>query len=231
MDIDDSVALVTGAGVGSGLAIAERLLGEGARVALTDLAETAALTALRERAGNRAAFVRADLTVDADVERVVEAAAGTFGGVSVLVNNAGGGAHPPARFPDATPEQWTRTLWLNLRTPLLATQLALPHLRAAGGTVVNVGSTAGSGADPYRWPEYAAAKAGLIRASTGLAEIDGVRVNCVVPDWLATDRALAELPEVPDTEPPPIPLSRLCDAVVDLVRDEDAAGRVVVLRR
>lgn len=231
MDIDESVAVVTGAGVGSGLAIAERLLDEGARVALTDLAETGALTALRERAGNRAAFVRADLTVDADVERVVEAAAGTFGGVSVLVNNAGGGAHPAARYPDATPEQWTRTLWLNLRTPLLATQLALPHLRAAGGTVVNVGSTAGIGTDPYRWPEYAAAKAGLIRASTGLAEVDGVRVNCVVPDWLATDRALAELPELSDTEPPPIPLSRLCDAVVDLVRDEDAAGKVVVLQR
>lgn len=231
MDIDESVAVVTGAGVGSGLAIAERLLDDGARVALTDLAETAALTALLRRAGDRAVFVRADLTADADVERVVDVAAGTFGGVSVLVNNAGGGADVPVRFPDATPDEWTRTLWLNLRTPLLATQLALPHLRAAGGVVVNIGSTAGIGTDPYKWPEYGAAKAGLIRASTCLARVAGVRVNCVVPDWLATDRALAELAELPDTGPPPIPLSRLCDAVAGLVRDDDAAGRVVVLQR
>ncbi|HEV7652935.1 MAG TPA: SDR family NAD(P)-dependent oxidoreductase [Actinophytocola sp.] len=231
MDIHGSAAVVTGAGVGSGLAIAERLLDDGARVALTDLAQTDGLAALLDRAGDRAAFVPADLTVDADVERVVDVAAGTFGGLSVLVNNAGGGADVPARFPDATPDEWTRTLWLNLRTPLLATQLALPHLRAAGGAVVNIGSTAGVGADPYEWPEYGAAKAGLIRASACLARVDGVRVNCVVPDWLATDRALAELAELPETVPPPIPLSRLCDAVVDLVRDEDAAGRVVVLRR
>jgi NAD(P)-dependent dehydrogenase (short-subunit alcohol dehydrogenase family) len=149
----------------------------------------------------------------------------------VLVNNAGGGAHPPARFPDATPRQWTRTLWLNLRTPLLATQLALPHLRAAGGVVVNIGSTAGIGTDACDWPEYGAAKAGLIRATRCLARLDGVRVNCVVPDWLATDRALAELAESPGDEPPPIPLPRLCDAVVDLVRDKEAAGRVVMLRR
>jgi NAD(P)-dependent dehydrogenase (short-subunit alcohol dehydrogenase family) len=197
----------------------------------TDLEETAALTALLDRAGDRAAFVRADLTVDADVERVIDFAVGTFGGLSVLVNNAGGGAHPPARFPDATAEQWTRTLWLNLRTPLLATQLALPHLRAAGGAVVNIGSTAGIGTDPFEWPEYGAAKAGLIRASSCLAGLDGMRVNCVVPDWLATDRAPAELAGLPDTAAPPIPLPRLCDAIVDLVRDEDAAGRVVVLRR
>jgi len=231
MDLRHAIAVVTGAGVGGGLAVAERLLDEGARVVLTDLEETGALAAVLDRAGGRAAFVRADLTVDAEVGHVIDAAAGAFGGVSVLVNNAGGGAHPPARFPDATPEQWTRTLWLNLRTPLLATQLALPHLRAAGGVVVNVGSTAGIGAGPYVWPEYAAAKAGLVRASTSLARVAGVRVNCVVPDWLATDRALAQFAALPDPGPPPIPLSRLCDAVADLVRDEDAAGRVVVLER
>jgi NAD(P)-dependent dehydrogenase (short-subunit alcohol dehydrogenase family) len=81
MDIRGADAVVTGAGVGSGLAIAERLLDDGARVVLTDLAETEALTALRDRAGERAAFVPADLTVDADVERVVDAAAATFGGL------------------------------------------------------------------------------------------------------------------------------------------------------
>ena len=235
MDIHETVAVVTGAGVGSGLAIARRLLHGGARVALTDLAETDGLRALLSGSGGRAVFVAADLTRDEDVARVIETAAAAFGGLSLLVNNAGGGAQAPGRFPDAPPQAWTRTLWLNLRTPLLATQLALPHLRAAGGVVVNIGSSAGIGTDPYWWPEYGAAKAGLIRATTCLARLDGVRVNCVAPDWLATDRALAELAALPDAEraavAPPIPLPRLCDAVVALVEDDTAAGRVVALDR
>jgi NAD(P)-dependent dehydrogenase (short-subunit alcohol dehydrogenase family) len=235
MDLRDTVAVVTGAGVGSGLAIAERLLGAGARVVCTDRAETDAGAAMLRTAGDRAAFVAADLTRDADVERVVEFAVRTFGGLGVLVNNAGGGAHVPARFPEAAPDEWTRTLHLNLRTPLLATQLALPHLRAAGGVVVNIASSAGLGTGPYHWPEYGAAKAGLIRATTCLARLDGVRVNCVAPDWLATDRALAEFAALPQAERaatrPPIPLPRLCDAVVALIEDEESAGEVVVIDR
>jgi NAD(P)-dependent dehydrogenase (short-subunit alcohol dehydrogenase family) len=235
MDIQDTVAVVTGAGVGSGLAIAERLLDAGARVVLTDRVETEGSTELLRIAGNRAAFVGADLTRDADVEQVVEFAVRSFGRLDVLVNNAGGGAHVPARFPAAAPDEWPRTLHLNLRTPLLATQLALPHLRTAGGVVVNIASSAGVGTGRYHWPEYGAAKAGLIRATTCLARLDGVRVNCVVPDWLATDRALTEFAGLPPAEraatEPPIPLPRLCDAVVGLVEDEESAGEVVTLDR
>jgi NAD(P)-dependent dehydrogenase (short-subunit alcohol dehydrogenase family) len=235
MDIQDAVAVVTGAGVGSGLAIARRLLAGGARVTLTDRAETTGTAELLRAHSDRAALVTADLTHDDEVAHVIGTAVGMFGGLSLLVNNAGGGAEGSARFPDAPPEAWTHTLWLNLRTPLLATQLALPHLRAAGGVVVNIGSSAGLGADPYWWPEYGAAKAGLIRASTCLAQLDGVRVNCVAPDWLATDRALAELAAMPEAErartAPPIPLDDLCDAVTALVEDDTATGRVVVLDR
>ena len=235
MDLPDSTAVVTGAGVGSGLAIAERLLAVGARVALTDLAETPGTTELLRTADGRAVFVPADLTRDADIARVVDVAVDTFGGLSVLVNNAGGGGHLPPHFPDASVDEWTRTLDLNLRTPLLAIQLALPHLRAAGGVVVNIGSTAGAGIRPYASPEYGAAKAGLIRATTCLGGLDGVRVTCVVPDWLGTERALAELAALPAAERaavvPPIPLARLCDEVVVLIEDDTSAGRVVVLSR
>jgi NAD(P)-dependent dehydrogenase (short-subunit alcohol dehydrogenase family) len=76
---------------------------------------------------------------------------------------------------------------------MLATQLALEPMRGrGGGAVVNVASTAGLGLAPYESPEYGAAKAGLIRFTACLAyarEETGVRVNCVVPDWIATDRA------------------------------------------
>ncbi len=235
VDVQDEVAVVTGAGVGSGLAIARHLLAAGALVALTDLAETEASAAVVRSAGGRAVFVPADLTRDEDARAVVERAVGTFDGLSVLVNNAGGGGDVPPHFPDASPAGWTRTLELNLRVPLLVAQVALPHLRAAGGVVVNISSTAGIGTEPYACPEYGAAKAGLVRATTCLARRDGVRFTCVVPDWLATDRGLAEYAGLPPAErarvAPPVPLARLCAAVADLVADDTAAGRVVVLHR
>src|SRR5262245_55415387 len=79
---------------------------------------------------------------------------------------------------------------------MLATQFALdPMRRAGGGAVVNIASTAGIGFGSYASPEYAAAKSGLVRfasAQAGLRERVNVRINCVVPDWIATERALDE---------------------------------------
>ena len=76
---------------------------------------------------------------------------------------------------------------------MLATQLVLePMRRRGGGAVINVASTGGLGLAPYESPEYGAAKAGLIRFTACMAyarEDTGVRVNCVVPDWIATERA------------------------------------------
>ena len=102
------------------------------------------------------------------------------------------------------------------------------------GVVVNVASTAGVDAAPYASPEYGAAKAGLIRFTTALAERDGVRVNCVVPGWIATERAQAELAAMTPAEraaaPEPVPMDGIATAIVDLIRDESAAGRVIELR-
>jgi NAD(P)-dependent dehydrogenase (short-subunit alcohol dehydrogenase family) len=167
------------------------------------------------------------------VRRLVE----TAGAVQVLVNNAGGGGHVEPHFPDASPEQWGATLDLNLRGAMLATQLCLePMRRAGGGAVVNVASTAGLGLAPYVSPEYGAAKAGLIRFTSTLGPLRermGVRVNCVVPDWIATERAQEELarmtPEERAAAPEPLPLELVSGAVVELLRDETLAGRVMVL--
>ena len=122
---------------------------------------------------------------------------------------------------------------------MLATQLVLePMRRRGGGAVVNVSSTGGLGYEPYESPEYGAAKAGLIRFTTSLAyarDDTGVRVNCVVPDWIAPDRALGELaamtPEARAAEAPLVELDELADAVVELVRDDSVFGRVVLLPR
>ncbi|WP_163513487.1 SDR family NAD(P)-dependent oxidoreductase [Fodinicola acaciae] len=230
MDIAGKVALVTGAAVGSGRAIAERLAAEGARLALADIdADGCAET--RRRIG-RGELIRVDLRDDAEVERMIASTKEKLGGLDILVNNAGGG-QPAARFPEATVAQWSDVLAVNLRAPMLATQLALPSLRS-GGVVVNIASTAGIGHTPYRWPEYAAAKAGLIRFTSTLTDLPGVRVNCLVPDWIRTERAEAELAAMSHGQrslaPPPIPLDVLTDAVIELVSDDSLSGRVMVLR-
>src|SRR4051794_33314532 len=230
MDIDSALAIVTGAAVGTGRAIAERLAAEGARVIVADVDERGGEETVARIGGGRARFVRTDMSVPADVEALMAGA----DGLRVLVNNAGGGGHMPPHFPDATPAQWGAVLDLNLKAAMLATQLALaPMRRAGGGAIVNVSSTPAQGAEPYQSPEYGAAKAGLIRFTTALREVDGVRVSCVVPGWVRTERAEAELaamtPEERAAAPEPLPLEALIDAVMALVRDEASAGRVVVL--
>jgi NAD(P)-dependent dehydrogenase (short-subunit alcohol dehydrogenase family) len=120
---------------------------------------------------------------------------------------------------------------------MLATQFCLePMHRAGGGTVVNIASTGGIGLAPHQSPEYAAAKAGLIRFTATLdvlRERMGVRVNCIVPDWIETERARSELARMTSAERAaalaPLPPGAVPDAVVALVRDDSLAGRVMLL--
>jgi NAD(P)-dependent dehydrogenase (short-subunit alcohol dehydrogenase family) len=231
------VALVTGAGAETGRAIALRLAAGGTLVVVADVDKAGAdeTVAQIEAQGGHAAAVEADVTKDDQVERMIAFAGRDGGGPHVLVNNAGGwGA---ANYPEARPEQWSATLDLNLRGPMLATQLVLEPMRAAGGgVVVNIASTAGIATDAYASPEYGAAKAGLIRFTTSLADLRqrmNVRVNCIVPDWIATERAEGELRAMTASERaaagPLVPMADVAAAVVAFVRDDGLAGRVVVL--
>lgn len=225
--------MVTGGACETGRAIALRLAAEGATLVIADVDAEHGPRTVRaiESAGGRARFVATDMTDDEAVRRMIGGAA-----PQVLVNNAGGWGE--ANYPDATPAQWGATLDLNLRAAMLATQLALEPMRAAGGgAVVNIASTAGIGDEAYASPEYGAAKAGLIRFTTslvGLRERLDVRVNCVVPDWIATERGQAELARMSPAEraesPEQVPMEEVAGAVVDLVRDDRSAGRVVLLR-
>jgi NAD(P)-dependent dehydrogenase (short-subunit alcohol dehydrogenase family) len=239
VEVAGRVALVTGAAAGTGRTIALRLGGEGAHVVVADVdAEGGASTVdAIEAGGGSATFVRADVSSPDDVEGMVAFAARDGDGPHVLVNNAGGGGHVEPHFPDATLEEWGATVDLNLRGAMLATQLALgPMERAGGGAVVNVASTGGLGLAPHPSPEYAAAKAGLVRFTAALAPLRDrmrVRVNCVAPDWIATERAVAELAAMTPVEraaaPQPVPMDEIAAVVLDLARDETLAGRVVVL--
>jgi NAD(P)-dependent dehydrogenase (short-subunit alcohol dehydrogenase family) len=238
MEIAGRVALVTGAGGGgTGRATAVRLAAEGARVVVADLdIEGARETTRRiEAAGGSAAPVRVDVTVQPDVREMLEFAEARFGGLDVLVNNAGGVPYPP--YPESPGDQWGRTLAINLTAPMVIIQHALPMLeRRGGGAIVNISSVAGLGHGPHGTPEYAAAKAGLIRLSCvlgGLAERSGIRVNCVVPNWILTEKVRARLEELSPAERATLPERMstpedIAGAVVHLVRDDRLAGRVMV---
>jgi 3-oxoacyl-[acyl-carrier protein] reductase len=230
MRIDGKRAVVTGAAVGIGRAIAQRLAAEGAEVVVADLDEDGGIRTC-ESIGEKARFVRVDLTDDDAVTDLMACQP------QILVNNAGGGPDLRPCFPEAPAPRWSASLDLNLRAPMLTTQLALePMRRLGGGAVVNVGSTAGLGFGPHTSPEYAAAKAGLIKFTATLAPLKdshGVRVNCVVPDWVATERGVQERQRLPEAERglAQVSLETLTDVVVRFVEDEALAGRVILLER
>jgi NAD(P)-dependent dehydrogenase (short-subunit alcohol dehydrogenase family) len=237
VDVHDRTAIVTGAGDGLGRVLALRLAAAGMRIVVADVdGEAAVLTAhLVEECGSNASVVVADVRSPADASRIV-AAAESRGGPHVLVNNAGGWT-PGAQYPDAGPRSWASTLELNLHAPMLLTQLALPSMqRLGGGAVVNIASSAALGDEAYGSPEYGAAKAGLIRFTTaarGLGESHGVRVMCVVPDWIGLDRAVDEWnalsPEERAARPMLIPPADVADLVLTLARTGDA-GAVIELQ-
>lgn len=238
--MQDKVALVTGAGGGIGRAIALRLAREGAAVVVADVDERGGMeTVHRIEAGNgRATFVLADVTVEANVRAMVAAAEQRFGGLDVLVNNAGGAPEP--YFPEADPEHWGRTLDTNLRGVMLSIHFGVRAMRGRGGAIVNISSMAGVGYEPYEAPEYAASKAGVVRLTAALGYLkdeSGIRVNCICPGWVETPavrRALATMTAEERASlafPPPPVLIRpdeIADAVVMFIRKEALAGRVMV---
>ena len=238
MEIEGRVALVTGAGAaGTGRAIARALAEKGAAVVVNDLDEEGGTKTVRliEAEGGKADFVRADMTREGEIRAAVQFAADTFGGLDILVNNAGGTPWP--HFPDAPVEHWSRTLDLNLRGPMIAIQHALPEMRKrGGGAVVNISSVAGIGWQPHGSPEYAAAKAGLARLTATLAplaERERVRVNCIVPNWIGTLEVLAEIEAMSPEERAEVPKAltkpeEIADFAVELIEDEEFAGRVFV---
>jgi NAD(P)-dependent dehydrogenase (short-subunit alcohol dehydrogenase family) len=242
VDIDGAAAVVTGGGAGLGSVLCSRLADLGAHVVVADLDRPAAENTAAEIVGSGGMATAAALDVgddDALAAIAAEAADLASGGLRVWVNNAGGWTPGDAQYPDAPAAAWSQTLDLNLRAPMAAIQAARPWLGAdGGGVVVNVASIAGTGSGPYGSPEYAASKAGLIRltsALAGLARTDGIRVNCIVPDWIGLPRAHAERAAMPEAEraalPPLIPPDQVADVVAGLILDDRAVGRAVVLQK
>jgi 3-oxoacyl-[acyl-carrier protein] reductase len=172
-------ALVTGSSRGIGYAIAEALVAEGVRVALTARTAAdveAAADRLRERGGDVVALT-GDLTLSADVERVVQGATEAFGGLDILINNVGGG------IGGNTDEGWQYTFDVNLNAAVRASRAATPLMQAQRSGVILIISSV-SGWQVGGSPQYNAAKAAEIMYARSLAKelgADGIRVNAVSP--------------------------------------------------
>ena len=181
--------IVTGAGSGIGRAIALRLSAEGARVLLADLDEEAAGAVAAEvgEAGGEALVHKTDVTKAPDVEALVELAVSEWGGLDVMVNNAGVGV---AGMATTTAErEYEFVMDVCVRGTFLGMKYAIPALtESGGGSVVNMSSVAALVGIPDR-AVYSAAK-GAILAMTRASAIDhvgeGVRVNCVAPGTVDT---------------------------------------------
>jgi NAD(P)-dependent dehydrogenase (short-subunit alcohol dehydrogenase family) len=187
------VALITGASKGIGRATALRLGREGGTVLVNgrDAGAVAAVVAAIERDGGKAVPAVGDVTQGSEVARIVEEGVARFGGIDVLVNNAGGGTM--ARWLDDVEEAaWTRSLAINLTSAFLATKAVVPHMRERRrGRIVMVASVAGRNMSRLSGPEYSAAKGGMLAFMRHLAVELGphnVTINAVAPGPTMVER-------------------------------------------
>jgi 3-oxoacyl-[acyl-carrier protein] reductase len=197
--LKDKTALVTGAGRGIGRQIAIQLAAEGARVVVNDLdAEPAAATVeyITERGGTAIA-VPGNVTSDDFADRFVSAAVSTFGGIDIIINNAG--FTWDSVIQKMTDEQWNTIMNLHLKAPFDILRAAQPHISAAvkkeraqgirvNRKVVNISSVAGIFGNAGQ-ANYAAAKAGIVGLTKTLAKEWGrydVNVNCVAFGFIST---------------------------------------------
>jgi len=199
MKLKDKIAIVTGAASGIGKEIATTYAREGAKVVIADLALPAAeATAAAFRAnGGQAMAVAMDVTNEAEVEAGVAAVVKAWGGVDVLVSNAGIQiVHPLEEFSLA---EWKKLLAIHLDGAFLTTKACLPHMYASGrgGSVIYMGSVHSHEASLLKAP-YVTAKHGLI----GLAKVvakeggaHGVRANVICPGFVRTPLVEKQIPE------------------------------------
>ena len=192
MVLKDRVAIVTGARVGIGKALAVGLAGEGSHVVINDIQDEEGakevITSIRNM-GRKAMYMPGDVALEEDVNRVVSATLGTFGRIDIVINNAGlrtiaylGVENRPVA--DLAVKDWDRMIAVNLRGPFLMSKAVLPQMiRQKQGSIINISSGAGRQGVPGK-SAYSASKHGLegfTKALAGEVKDFNIRVNALAP--------------------------------------------------
>ena len=220
--LQNRTAIVTGAGGGVGKGIAEAMASEGANVVIAarrlDNGEPAA-AAIRA-AGGEAICIRTDVTSRADIEAVVAATVERYGSLDCLIHNALAGTGPPGELQDLTPEHWTAMAETCMRASFDCAQVGHDHLRASGGSLILLTSSAGVEGSPTL-PIYGMAKAAQRGFAKSLAREwgpEGIRVNLISPVALtpALERAYQENPVLEERLVGRTPLRRIGEPAADI---------------
>ncbi|MBA7533280.1 3-oxoacyl-[acyl-carrier-protein] reductase FabG [subsurface metagenome] len=189
MDLSNRVAIVTGSGRGIGRAIALKLAEVGATVVVNDIGETAQGVAEEIRVMSRQSLaILADVSLSADVARLVETTAETYGKVDILVNNAG--IARDQLIVRMSEEDWDRVLNVNLKSVFLCTRAVLKHMiKQRWGRIISIASIVGVVGNPGQ-ANYASAKAGIIGFTRTIAKevaSRGITVNAIAPGFIDTE--------------------------------------------
>ena len=187
MELDGKRTLITGAGRGLGLAMANLFAERGARIAIADIDNAAAESAAAEVGGGTIAM-RCDVTDPQDVQAAIAATVEAFGGLDVMINNAGIEiAHPLPETPD---DAFSKLMAINVNGVFYGIKYSVPALvQSGGGVILNMASVAGQAGVPLLGA-YSASKAAVIRLSqTAAIELRdfGIRVNAICPSFIKTE--------------------------------------------
>ena len=196
MRLEGKVAIVTGGSSGFGRATAERFAKEGAKVVVADLDEPGGKETCHRiaAAGGDAELAIGDVATLEAAQHAVERAVARFGGLDVLVNNAGIAQTDLKDTWNASEETWDRVVRVNLRSVYACSKAAIPRLLARGrGSIVNVASIAAS--SPVGGSAYAATKGAILSYTRQVAREladRGIRINCVSPGFMRTPMSTGE---------------------------------------
>ncbi|MEN9586723.1 MAG: hypothetical protein RIT15_298 [Pseudomonadota bacterium] len=192
--LKNKTALVTGSTSGIGLGIAKQLAKQGANIVMNGFGDYAVAKAEIEALGVKVGYHGADMSKPADIEAMMAYAASEFGGVDILINNAGiQHVSPVETFPT---EKWDAVIAINLSSAFHTTRLAIPSMRAKNwGRIINIASAHGLVASANK-TAYVAAKHGIVGLTKSVAlevATTGITVNAICPGWVLTPLVQAQI--------------------------------------